>query len=788
MAKKCSGCGQFTPFPRWDWHQRCPKCRPCAPSRTCVVCRQWAKDRWLEVQKWLTKKVREQQLKGESSAASVSLQGFLQESQAGVSMKGKEKERERERSTVPKKKVGGKHGSGAGNPEPTTQQREAGQHGSGAGNPEPTTQKKGSGKHGSEAGNLGSATKPRNGTERKKKAPGAAGKRSTVPPTAPATVPVNTAPSVTSDTVPSTDTVTATATTALTPTVPSTEASTSAAAQETVTTAPVTGTVTSTTSTSVPVTVMSTTVPAATTATVSSVTAILETEEKEDELPPDLQQGGEEEEYFEEEYEEEEPTFLGWFAEEEVDPEEYAEEEIGQERDQDQEPDPRPRERRSRRHGEKKKKKKRKRRYSSDSSSSSSGEERPSKRSRRDSSTDTLLGQIKDLVANQIKEALAGVGTTQAPQPTQPVAPAPSAPAARQPEEALADQEESSEDETLIRGTDISQEAFEKAVAVVREVLGFEPPQQQPRTGPASRLSLGDIPSTSSATIPVDVECVERFQTVAAKKKWRHARRRKSVMRLDEEAWKELFVVPGVPDIVREELRRHGVLDRSGNFTDPTMKKMNKALMDIDAASREGLRYASAFMLFAEVITKAYETANTMGISRKNTGAIATMLGPTSRVLFDQLARISVRSTSERRSMVIENMSFASESVKKRFLELPMSGNDLFGGKFDDHLKEEADKAEAMKKATTYLSKVGRYYRGRPRGAFRSRTRSQASTGRGTGTTRSQPYSTRGSATTTTVSARGRAYQPYRQRRSLRGRARARGASSTRRPYAQYNP
>ena len=124
-------------------------------------------------------------------------------------------------------------------------------------------------------------------------------------------------------------------------------------------------------------------------------------------------------------------------------------------------------------------------------------------------------------------------------------------------------------------------------------------------------------------------------------------------------------------------------------------------------------------MLFAGILMKSYEMADSRGVTRSDTGAIVNLLGPTSRMIFDQLARVSVRTTIERRALILDALRLPSGDIKKRFTELPMSGEDLFGGQFDKHLQEEADKRVVVQSSDILLPprpfQPNRgYQRGRP--------------------------------------------------------------------------
>ena len=257
-----------------------------------------------------------------------------------------------------------------------------------------------------------------------------------------------------------------------------------------------------------------------------------------------------------------------------------------------------------------------------------------------------------------------------------------------------------SEEEDLLTGTDITKEAFNKAVEVLRRLLGYEMPEapQEPQ-GRRSRLSLNIVKKPPNPVMPVDEECLQRFQTLAEAKRWTAFQLKPcKTFRLEEEPWKEVFRTPYIPEEAAVKLRAAGALSQSGKtFSNLTTAKTDKALLETDRAARAGMRYASTLLLVAEILSKSFQQADSGGISRKDTGAIVTLLGPLSRLVFDQFARVAVKTTSERRTLVLDALAWPSASIKKSFESLPMLGEDMFGGKFGDHLQSEATKQKDSK-------------------------------------------------------------------------------------------
>lgn len=256
-----------------------------------------------------------------------------------------------------------------------------------------------------------------------------------------------------------------------------------------------------------------------------------------------------------------------------------------------------------------------------------------------------------------------------------------------------------SEDEEPLLGTMITTEAFQNAVEVVRRVLGFDPPEEErPPPTKRSRLTLNKPKSSPAATLPVDIECSERFQELAKRRKWSaYPARAANAFRVDESEWKELFCSPSIPSAAKDKLTSCGVMDSKGKFTSKDLRAFESELQKLDSAARMGLKFSSALLLLAEVIMLAFQQNEDRVISRKDTGSLVNLLGPTSRLVFDQLARISVRATARRRDIVLDSLTWPSEAIKSKFKDIPLSGQDLFNGEFESLLQAEVKRHKDMR-------------------------------------------------------------------------------------------
>ncbi|KAJ8035849.1 hypothetical protein HOLleu_19654 [Holothuria leucospilota] len=235
----------------------------------------------------------------------------------------------------------------------------------------------------------------------------------------------------------------------------------------------------------------------------------------------------------------------------------------------------------------------------------------------------------------------------------------------------------------------------------MRRQLGFG--DQEPAQDPAprkSKLSLNRQATEKESLLPVDVECLDRFKVAAESKKWSpFPRKQCSDFKLEEKEWKDCFKSPRIPVGAVDHLKNAGAMDPKGKFKSSATKKSNQAFAGIDKAARAGMKFLSALLLVAEVLSKSFRQTGEETVSRKDTGTVVNILGPLSRLIFDQFSCIAVRSVRERRDLVMDALILPSQDIKRRFLELPLSGEDIFGGLFDSHLQTEVKRQKDMKKA-----------------------------------------------------------------------------------------
>ena len=169
-------------------------------------------------------------------------------------------------------------------------------------------------------------------------------------------------------------------------------------------------------------------------------------------------------------------------------------------------------------------------------------------------------------------------------------------------------------------------------------------------------------------------------------------------------------------------MRSVGSMDYSGKLKSAASRRSLQSLYQIDTAARTGLKYSSALLLIAEVLSKSFRQSGSSEVSRRDTATLVSLVGPIARRVYDQLSKVSVRSVLDRREIVLDNMRLPARDVKRRFLELPISGEDLFGGQFDTQLQAEVKRKKDMQKASLSTPQF-RPNQSRQRPAFSQRRR-----------------------------------------------------------------
>lgn len=338
------------------------------------------------------------------------------------------------------------------------------------------------------------------------------------------------------------------------------------------------------------------------------------------------------------------------------------------------------------------------------------------------------------------------------------------------------DNADSDDDEQPLFGTDIPRDAFDKAVEVLRRQLGYTSEPAPEVSTSKSRLTLNTPSGSTRSSLPVDAECADRFRALPhgnAGRKWTaYSKSQNLSFRVEDNDWRDLFKTPSVPQGAEDYLRSVGATGPGGKLKSTPARKALRSLHQLDTASRVGLKFASSLLLIAEVLSKSFRHSTSAEVSRKDTASLVTLLGPLARRVYDQFARVSIKSVTERRDIILDAMQLSHESVRRRFQDLPVLGDDIFAGQFDSVLQEEAKRKTDLQKAhlsgsrpfsrrSPPRNRPSRSSRGRRQPPPRPSGRPSAQPNRPRqprSSTQSQPrYRTRGSSRGSS-SSRGRAF------------------------------
>lgn len=103
------------------------------------------------------------------------------------------------------------------------------------------------------------------------------------------------------------------------------------------------------------------------------------------------------------------------------------------------------------------------------------------------------------------------------------------------------------------------------------------------------------------------------------------------------------------------------------------------------------MKFASVLMLSAEVLLRHHQQLpeDDNQVSRDEAGQLLPLLGPLVRFAYDRFARVATRSVKARRESIVSAIHWPSIEAKDRMLALPVLGEDLFGGCFQEKLQEE---------------------------------------------------------------------------------------------------
>lgn len=254
------------------------------------------------------------------------------------------------------------------------------------------------------------------------------------------------------------------------------------------------------------------------------------------------------------------------------------------------------------------------------------------------------------------------------------------------------------------RGTSLPQGLLNSVPEVLTSKLGFEVPVRPAPSDSESRLShTNEAVEMGPPEFPVDAHCQQRFGVLAAKRPWTaFPAQQEKAIRVPEEHWNSLFKPPSVSDETRNKVRAEQKL-ASGMFRDPLRRRTEEDWYQADLAARAGLKFSSVFLLVAEALRRAHLQCpgDQVQFSREDMGQLIYLLGPLSRLVFDQFTRVALKAVQVRRSNILDViLSWPSSEARGRLEQLPVVGPDLFNGQFLEKLAAEVKRHEETGSAT----------------------------------------------------------------------------------------
>ena len=198
--------------------------------------------------------------------------------------------------------------------------------------------------------------------------------------------------------------------------------------------------------------------------------------------------------------------------------------------------------------------------------------------------------------------------------------------------------------------------------------------------------------------MPLDRICIDRIADIMGTSKWSaFSTRVDKYYRFPTEHFDKYFATPTVPDSAKDKLAAdRGSASSKLPFADKTCGSLEEVLKKLDSSSRFGMRTTSFLLLLSEYLALGCDENST--VPGDMMVAALHCLDQGLRTVIDQFARISTLATSTCRSNVLDALFLPSEGARKRLDALPLTGPDLFAGKFQESMEAEAKRLEATEK------------------------------------------------------------------------------------------
>ncbi|XP_071819301.1 uncharacterized protein [Apostichopus japonicus] len=132
-------------------------------------------------------------------------------------------------------------------------------------------------------------------------------------------------------------------------------------------------------------------------------------------------------------------------------------------------------------------------------------------------------------------------------------------------------------------------------------------PEEAPVTGGALPQELITQPQKAGRVSKLTATG-EAFEAIANKTKWTaFPARADRAVRVPDEAWKDLFRCPTIPQEAKERLKAEQGASSTHVFKTPDQRKLEELLVEVDMAALSGMKFASVLMLSAEVLMRHHQ-------------------------------------------------------------------------------------------------------------------------------------------------------------------------------------
>ena len=168
-----------------------------------------------------------------------------------------------------------------------------------------------------------------------------------------------------------------------------------------------------------------------------------------------------------------------------------------------------------------------------------------------------------------------------------------------------------------------------------------------------------------------------------------------------EAEYKAFFKAPSVPDAATRvgDARAKRSTSRRNPLRSPKFSMMESQLHAVDSAARGSMRLAA----YQTYLLTAQREADKLNISPEDRKLISDLLLQIAELQFEQATRTSILVTRLRRSLVLEHLQI-EKNAAALLQKLPVKGEDLFGGKFQEILESSITASNTADKTVYKLS------------------------------------------------------------------------------------